>query len=123
MHVEMSLAEMLINAIAHGKIPGVQFKRGWSNDKATFDGLNHVIKGRLGDALKIAREQGIAEAAERPIKIYNDGRRVENEAVLSEIGKRREFHFNLAEFDAYNVLGELERDIANNVHRRSDILR
>lgn len=27
MQVEMSLAEMLINAIAHGKVPGVQFKQ------------------------------------------------------------------------------------------------
>lgn len=53
MRVEMSLGEMLINAIAHGKIPGVQFKRGWSDDRATFEGLKVVIANRL-DAARAA---------------------------------------------------------------------
>lgn len=56
MQVEMSLAELLINAIAHGKVPGVQFKRGWSDDRAAFDGLKAVIGSRLDGARRVAVE-------------------------------------------------------------------
>lgn len=59
MQVEMSLAEMLINAIAYGKVPGVQFKRGWSDDRATFDGLKAVIGSRLDGARSVAVEEAL----------------------------------------------------------------
>ena len=64
MEVEMSLAEMLINAIAGGLVPGVQFKRGWSSDKATFDGLNKVIASRLDSARRIAISDAMRAATE-----------------------------------------------------------
>ena len=64
MRVEMSLAEVLINAITHGRVRGVQFKRGWSDDKATFDDLQKVIGGRLDDALQVAREDGLRWAGD-----------------------------------------------------------
>lgn len=59
MQVEMSLAELLINAIAHGRIPGVQFKRGWASDRQTFDGLQAVIADRLDGARRVAVEQAL----------------------------------------------------------------
>jgi hypothetical protein len=39
----MSLAESLMNAIAHGEIAHVQFKRGPTDERKTFDDLNKVI--------------------------------------------------------------------------------
>lgn len=59
MQVEVSLAEMLINAIAHGRVRGVQFKRGWSDEKATFDDLNAVIQRRLDGARSVAIESAL----------------------------------------------------------------
>jgi len=73
--VEVSLAEMLINAIAHGRIPGVQFKRGWSDDRATFEGLRAVIGSRLDGALRIARNNAMRQAREAegsPIKLAHE---------------------------------------------------
>lgn len=61
MQVEMSLEELLINAIAQGRVPGVQFKRGWSDDKATFDGLRAVIGDRLDNARRVAIESALHE--------------------------------------------------------------
>lgn len=62
MQVELSLAELLINAIAHGRVPGVQFKRGWSDERATFTGLQAVIGDRLDGARRVAIEQALEEA-------------------------------------------------------------
>lgn len=74
MQVEMSLAELLINAISQGRVPGVQFKRGWSNDKATFDGLNEVIKDRLDGARRVAVQEALHKARdEQPVlKMRNE---------------------------------------------------
>lgn len=88
MQVEMSLEELLINAIAHDRIPGVQFKRGWDNDGATFDGLRAVIQKRLDGAAAVARESAryqfdeergttrlrTAEAARDAYKMLAEGR-------------------------------------------------
>lgn len=62
MQVEVSLAEMLINAIGAGRIPGVQFKRGCQDIKATFDALNAVIGCRLDSALQVARQEASRES-------------------------------------------------------------
>ena len=59
MLVESSLAEMLLNAISQGRIPGVQFKRGWSDERKTFDALNAVIGKLLDGATAVAREQAM----------------------------------------------------------------
>lgn len=71
MQVEMSLAELLINAIAHGKVPGVQFKRGWGDDKATFAGLQAVIGDRLDGARRVAVREAFRELYEssRPFQL------------------------------------------------------
>jgi hypothetical protein len=58
MQVEMSLAELLMNAIANGRVRGVQFKRGWSKETETFEDLNVVIADRINNALSVAREAG-----------------------------------------------------------------
>lgn len=55
----MALAELLINAIAHGSIRGVQFKRGWSKERETFEDLNRVISNRLDGARRVAVEQAL----------------------------------------------------------------
>ena len=62
MQVEMGLAELLINAIVHGRVPGVQFKRGWSDDRATFEGLKKVIENRLDGARRVAIEDALRQA-------------------------------------------------------------
>jgi len=47
MQIELSLEEMLINAISSGRVAGVQFKRGWSDESATFASLRAVIDRRI----------------------------------------------------------------------------
>ena len=66
MQVEMSLAEMLMNAIAHGDVHGIQWKRGSVDEKKTFADLNAVIGRRLHNALTVAREGGFRQAREFP---------------------------------------------------------
>lgn len=65
MRAEMSLAEMLMNAIAGGQVWRVQFKRrhGYSSsdEQHTFEDLNKVIAKRLDSALEVARENGYQE--------------------------------------------------------------
>lgn len=65
MQVEMSLAEMLMNAIAHGNVHGLRWKRGAVDEKQTFADLQKVIQRRLDSALSVAREQGFREMRER----------------------------------------------------------
>jgi len=62
MQVEMSLAELLLNAIGNGRVPGMQFKRGWTDDRATFAGLNAVIADRLDGARRVAIESALRRA-------------------------------------------------------------
>src|SRR5262245_1011521 len=61
MEVEMSLGELLINAIANGRIPGVQFKRGWSDERATSAGLAAVIESRLEGARRVAIQEALRQ--------------------------------------------------------------
>jgi hypothetical protein len=67
--VESSLAEMIMNAIAAGRVWGVQFMRKHGKDpgdeRRTFEDLNRVIEKRLDSALSVARENG-QRAAEAP---------------------------------------------------------
>lgn len=62
MQVEMSLAELLINAIAAGRVHGVQFKRGHAADRKTFDDLRNVIGDRLDGARRVAVQDALREA-------------------------------------------------------------
>jgi acylphosphatase len=62
MQVEMSLAELLMNAIGNGRVPGIQFRRGWANERATFEGLKGVIKDRLDGARRVAVEEALRRA-------------------------------------------------------------
>ena len=71
MQVEMSLAELLINAIGQGRVRGVQFKRSWSDAHATWEDINKVIESRLDNALSVAREAGYRKAYEE----YQEARR------------------------------------------------
>lgn len=64
MQVEISLAESLINAIANGRVRGVQFKRGWGDESATFDDLNAVIAQRLDGARRVAIETAMHQFAD-----------------------------------------------------------
>jgi len=67
MQVEMSLAEMLMNAIVAGRVHGFQCKRSFGlkpdDEKKAFDDFSRVIADRLDAARKIAWDQG-----------YSDGR-------------------------------------------------
>lgn len=58
----MSLAELIINAVAAGRVPGLQFKRGWSNDRETWKGLQVVIGDRLDGARRVAIESELHHA-------------------------------------------------------------
>ena len=59
MQVELSLEEMLINAISSGRVAGVQFKRGWSDESATFASLRAVIDRRIESARQVAIESAL----------------------------------------------------------------
>lgn len=61
MQVEMSLAELLINAIAADRVPGIRFQRGWpaAREKETFDGLRAVIADRLDGARRVAVQDAL----------------------------------------------------------------
>lgn len=111
MQVEMSLAEMLINAIAHGRIRGVQLKRNWKGpDTETHADLSGVIQNRIGSALSVAREEGrrlalddFEVSGERArLREYGDKMR----ARCEELARERD---NALESDEYH---EYERDEA-----------
>lgn len=44
--VQLALAEVLINAITHDRIPGLQLKRGFgaADERACFDALTAIIE-------------------------------------------------------------------------------
>jgi len=69
MLVEVSLAESLLNAIAHDRIWRVQFSRKHGSDpgdeRRTFDDLNKVIADNIDGAKRAAREQGFREYNEK----------------------------------------------------------
>lgn len=69
MLVEVSLAESIMNAIAHDRIWRVQFSRKHGSDpgdeRRTFDDLNNVIQNRIDGACRAAREQGLREYTEK----------------------------------------------------------
>ncbi|MBX3215228.1 MAG: hypothetical protein KF850_24545 [Labilithrix sp.] len=68
MQVDISLAELLMNAIGNGRVPGIQFRRGWSDDRATFEGLKKVIDDRLDGARRVAVEEALRRARdEHPV--------------------------------------------------------
>jgi hypothetical protein len=85
MQVEMSLAELLINAITHGRVPGVQFKRGWSDEKATFEGLNVVIGTRLDGARRVAVESELRRLRDEHPYFQTRRANLALEAALAEI--------------------------------------
>lgn len=61
----MSLAELLINAVAQGRVRGMQFKRNWTGpDKDTFDDLNKVIEDRLNGARRVAVQEALHKVQE-----------------------------------------------------------
>lgn len=59
MQVEMSLAELLMNAVGAGHVRGLRFKKGWSDEHATFEDLNRVISGKLENARSVAIESAL----------------------------------------------------------------
>lgn len=95
MRVETSLAEMLLNAIAQGRIWRVQFSRKHGSDpgdeRRTFDDLNKVIERRIDSALQVAREQGYREM--RELRAENAALKAERDklhAALAELAKNPE---------------------------------
>ncbi len=64
MIIEKSLEEMLMDAIGAGRVRGVQFKRGWSDNNATFEDLCRVVEDRLTAALRVARDRAYQVALE-----------------------------------------------------------
>jgi len=78
MQVEMSLAELLMNAIGAGHVHGVQFKRGASDDRKTFEDLQRVISKRLDGARTVAVEEALRELHEKhpPFRLLAEVRRL-----------------------------------------------
>lgn len=82
MQVEMSLAELLINAITNGRVHGVQFKRSHGeragDTKQTFDDLNKIIENRLEGARRVAIEQALRKLQEENprAKLADENRRL-----------------------------------------------
>jgi len=86
--VETSLAETLINAIAHGRIRGVQLKRGWSDERATAEDLNKAIDGKFDGIRAVVRQEEMRRLYEdnaSPLKI-----RADNNRLLEENRRLRE---------------------------------
>jgi hypothetical protein len=68
MRVEMSLAEMLMNAIVQGRVHGLQCTRSFGtkpgDEAKCFQALKEVIGKKLDAARLIAAEEGIRAAAQ-----------------------------------------------------------
>ncbi len=87
MKVEISLAELLMNSIAAGRVRGVQFKRGWSDEQATFDDLKAVVGARLDGARRVAVEGALRQLRdEHPMYLL----RRENEELRARLAALRE---------------------------------
>lgn len=68
MQVEVTLAELIIDAIGQGKIRGVQFSRKAVTTEEIFDDLQRVISNRLENARSVAIEQALERAYhEQPV--------------------------------------------------------
>lgn len=66
MQVELSLGEMLLNAISAGRIRHVALKRSssLSNGQETADDIAKVVGQRLYSALEVSRENGFRMVSE-----------------------------------------------------------